>query len=84
MPVLFSFQQVREDLQRHTAGISDDQVWQRPSGLPSLGFQLWHIGGSVNRLLAYLAGDQLSPEQLQVVAPGIDRRRQLEKFIGSC
>jgi len=67
MPVLFSFQQVREDLQRHTAGLSDEQVWQRPEGLPSLGFQLRHIGGSVDRLLTYLAGEQLSPEQLQAL-----------------
>lgn len=67
MPVLFSFQQVREDLQRHTAGLSDEQVWQRPEGLPSLGFQLRHIGGSIDRLLTYLAGGQLSPEQLQAL-----------------
>lgn len=67
MPVLFSFQQVREDLQRHTAGLYDEQVWQRPEGLPSLGFQLRHIGGSIDRLLTYLAGGQLSPEQLQAL-----------------
>lgn len=67
MPVLFSFQQVREDLQRHTADLSDEQVWQRPEGLPSLGFQLRHIGGSIDRLLTYLAGGQLSPEQLQAL-----------------
>ncbi len=29
MPVFFSFQQVREDLAHHTAGLSQKQVWHR-------------------------------------------------------
>ncbi len=65
MPVLFSFQQVREDLKHHTAGLSDEQVWLRPGGLPPLGFHLRHIAGSVDRLLTYLLGEPLGPEQLQ-------------------
>lgn len=65
MPVLFSFQQVREELKHHTAGLSNEQVWSRPAGLPSLSFHLQHIAGSVDRLLTYLQGEALRPEQLQ-------------------
>jgi uncharacterized damage-inducible protein DinB len=73
-PVLHSFIQVREDLVRHTAGLSTDQVWRRVGAAPALGFQLRHIAGSVDRLVTYLCGDQLSEAQIAVLkseaAPG--------------
>ena len=63
-PVLHSFQQVREDLATHTAGLDDAAVWSRHGELPSLGFQLRHIAGSVERLTAYLMEEELTPEQI--------------------
>jgi uncharacterized damage-inducible protein DinB len=63
MPVFFSYAQVREDLQKHMAGISDEQVWA-PVGGNSLGFQLKHIAGSVDRITTYMLGRQLEAEQL--------------------
>jgi uncharacterized damage-inducible protein DinB len=63
-PVLYSFMQVREDLERHTAGLSMEQVWRRVGAVPALGFQLRHIAGSVDRLVTYLCGDQLSEAQI--------------------
>ena len=63
MPVFFSFQQVVEDLRRHTAGLTDDQIWQSTAG-GSLGFQLKHMAGSVDRLATYLSGRQLTDTQL--------------------
>ncbi len=64
MPVFYSFQLVREDLAVHTAGISQEQLWQRVGSLPSLGFHLRHIAGSVDRLTSYLMGESLSDEHL--------------------
>lgn len=64
MPVLFSFQQVREDIRTYTGDLTDEQVWRKVGGLPTLGFQLRHIAGSVDRLGTYLLGEQLSEEQL--------------------
>ena len=64
MPVFFSFAQVREDLKRHTAGLTDEQVWAT-IGTTSLGFHLQHLAGSVHRLSTYLAGQPISDEQLQ-------------------
>jgi uncharacterized damage-inducible protein DinB len=67
MPVFHSFAQVREDLAVHTAGVSDDALWRTVGPLPSLGFQLRHIAGSVDRLVTYLAGEELSPAQIEVL-----------------
>ena len=64
MPVFFSFIQVREDLIRYTAGISEEHVWQNVNGA-SLGFHLKHIAGSVDRLTTYLAGESLTKTQLE-------------------
>jgi uncharacterized damage-inducible protein DinB len=67
MPVFHSFAQVREDLARHTEGLADDDVWRRTGSLPSLGFQLRHIAGSVDRLVTYLCGDELTAAQIDAL-----------------
>ncbi len=64
MPVFFSFQQVREDLQTHTQGIGHEQLWRPVAGKHSLGYHLKHIAGSVDRLTTYLTGNQLAAAQL--------------------
>lgn len=63
-PVFFSFTQVREDLALHTAGLSTEAVWRQVGALPSLGFHLRHIAGSVDRLMTYLMEGEISPEQI--------------------
>ena len=67
MPVFFSFKQVREDLQRHVAGLRAEQIWKlMPGG--SLGFHLKHLAGSVDRLTTYLFCGQLTAGQLSSLA----------------
>ncbi len=66
-PVLHSFQQVRENLRTHTEGVADEAVWRDLGPIPTLGFQLRHIAGSVDRLTTYLMGGQVSPEQIAVL-----------------
>jgi uncharacterized damage-inducible protein DinB len=63
-PILYAFQQAREDLTTHTAGLTLEQIWATPHGLGSLGFHIRHIAGSTRRLSTYLEGNQLSEEQL--------------------
>jgi uncharacterized damage-inducible protein DinB len=63
-PLLYSFQMAREDLALHTAGLTTAQVWATPHGFNSVGFHLRHIAGSVDRLMTYVAGDQLSADQM--------------------
>ncbi len=63
-PVFYSFTLVRKDLARYTAGLSDEAVWRQVGTLPSLGFHLRHIAGSVDRLVTYLMGEQVTSEQI--------------------
>jgi uncharacterized damage-inducible protein DinB len=63
-PLLYTFQQAREDLDAHTEGLSLEQIWTRPHGFGSVGFHLRHIAGSTDRLMTYLEGRQLSGEQM--------------------
>ncbi|HZS56424.1 MAG TPA: DinB family protein [Bryobacteraceae bacterium] len=65
-PAFFTFAHVREDLARHCAGLTHEQVW-RTSTVASLGFHLKHLAGSVDRLTTYLVGSQLSEEQLRAM-----------------
>ena len=71
MPVFFSFEQVREDLARHTRNLSDEALWKHADPAKqggTIGFHLKHLAGSVDRLTTYLLGNQLSREQLQTLA----------------
>jgi len=67
-PALYSFQQTREDLARHTEGLAAAQVWARPHGLAPLGFHIRHIAGSVDRLTTYLDMHDLDEEQMSSLA----------------
>jgi len=63
-PLLYSFRMAREDLAKHTRGMSQADLWARPFGLTPAGFHIRHIAGSTDRLLTYLQGRELTPAQL--------------------
>jgi len=67
-PVLYTFQQAREDLARHVDGLSPAQIWARPNGFGSVGFHIRHIAGSTERLMSYLLGRDLTAAQMAAVA----------------
>ena len=67
-PVLYSFEQAREDLAGHTEGLTFEQIWATPHGFGSVGFHLRHIAGSTDRLMSYLKGDPLSEEQMATLS----------------
>jgi len=68
VPILFTFQQAREDLDRCTALLTETQLWATPYGLGSVAFHLRHIAGSTDRLMTYLRERQLTAEQLAMLA----------------
>jgi hypothetical protein len=80
-PMLRSFEQVREDLAKHIAALTDAQVWARPFGLAPVGFQLRHIAGSVDRLMTYAMGGALDAAQMtalrEEMTPGSSREALL-------
>lgn len=82
-PALFTFQQVREDLARHTMGLDVRQVWARPHGLAPLGFHLRHIAGSVDRLTTYLEGRQLDAAQMAALAAEMEPGATAEELLAA-
>jgi len=65
--VLHAFQAAEEDLSKWSAGLTDEEIHQRPAGLASVAFHLRHIPGSIDRLLTYAEDRHLSEEQLQTM-----------------
>src|SRR2546423_14376697 len=61
-PVAHSLLQVREEVGR-AAAVPAAQLWARPGGAASIGFHLKHLAGSLDRLLTYAAGKQLTSAQ---------------------
>jgi len=65
--VLHALELALDDLTKWTAGLTDAEIHSQPLGLPSVAFLLRHIAGSVDRILTYAEGNQLSQEQLAVL-----------------
>jgi len=65
--VLHALELALDDLTKWTAGLTDAEVHAHPLGLPSVAFHLKHIARSVDRILSYAEGSQLSAEQLVVL-----------------
>jgi uncharacterized damage-inducible protein DinB len=83
-PILYAFQQAREDLLRFTGGLTTAQLWARPHGFGSAGFHIRHIAGSTERLMSYVEERPLTPEQLAALEhehdPGMDRGQLLAEL----
>jgi|SRR5579872_4288904 len=62
--VLHALDLALDDMTKWTAGVTDAETHAQPLGLPSLAFHLRHIARSVDRILTYAEGGQLTAEQL--------------------
>ncbi|MGO9436085.1 MAG: DinB family protein [Terracidiphilus sp.] len=62
--VLHAFDLALDDITKWTEGLTDAEVHAKPLGLPSVAFHLRHIARSVDRILTYAEGGQLTAEQL--------------------
>jgi len=62
--VLHALDLALDDLSKWTEGLTDAEVHTQPLGLPAVAFYLRHIARSIDRLLSYAEGNQLSREQL--------------------
>jgi uncharacterized damage-inducible protein DinB len=70
-----------EDLTAFTKGLSDKETWARPYGLASVGFQLRHIAGSVDRLLTYALEGSLNETQLKALSQELDSGEPLSDLM---
>jgi uncharacterized damage-inducible protein DinB len=67
-PAAHALMQAALDIERAASGLTAEEVWSRPGGAPSAGFHMRHIAGSIDRLLTYARGSQLSAEQFRALA----------------
>jgi uncharacterized damage-inducible protein DinB len=67
-PAAHALLQASIDIEHAAAPLTAKEVWLTPGGAPSVGFHLRHIAGSIDRLLTYARGWQLSAEQLRAVS----------------
>jgi uncharacterized damage-inducible protein DinB len=81
--LLYSFQQAREDFEYFTTGLTADQLWARPNGLASVGFHARHIAGSIDRLLTYARGEQLTSAQLSYLKTEAEPVRDVIAWLAS-
>ena len=70
--VVHALELAGEDLQRWCGGLSDKEINVRPGPLPAVAFYLRHIRGSLDRLLTYAEGRDLSAEQLAAMKTEMD------------
>ncbi len=70
--VLHALELAREDVSHWTEGRSEAELHARPFGLASVAYHLRHIARSLDRLLTYAEGRQLSASQLAGLAGEMD------------
>jgi len=62
-PVAHSLLQIREEIEPAVLPLSNGELWARPGGAASVGFHLRHLAGSLDRLLTYARGEELTEAQ---------------------
>jgi uncharacterized damage-inducible protein DinB len=72
--VLHALELAREDLERWCDGLNDEELHARPGGIAPVAFHLRHIARSMDRLLTYAEGNQLSTEQVSVMKAEMEPR----------
>jgi uncharacterized damage-inducible protein DinB len=70
--ILHALELTAEDATRWTRDLTEAQLFERPAGLPPIAFHLRHIVRSLDRLLTYAEGQQLSDVQLSMLKTEIE------------
>jgi hypothetical protein len=74
-PVAHSLLQVREEIEG-VASLTSAALWARPGDVASIGFHLKHLAGSLDRLMTYALGKQLTVRQYEYLAA--EEQQQVE------
>src|SRR4051812_26573221 len=67
-PVAHALLQAREEVIAEMARFPENQLWQRPAGVASVGFHLQHLTGVLDRLFTYAQGKGLDEDQAKSLA----------------
>lgn len=65
--LLYSFEHARQDIVLWTEDLTTEQLWRRSGEVAPVGFHVLHMVGSIDRLLTYAGGGQLSGEQMRAL-----------------
>ncbi len=65
MPAAHALRQSIVDLQSSAASLTAEELTARPNDAPSAAFHLRHIAGSIDRLLTYARGEELTETQFE-------------------
>jgi uncharacterized damage-inducible protein DinB len=84
MPAAHAFVQVQRELPQLLAGLSVEQIWQRPGASTSIGYHAVHLAGATDRLLTYARGQQLSPAQLETMQAERTQANLTAEWIVDC
>jgi len=63
-PAAHALLQANAEIREALQGFPSSLLWEKPSGVASVGFHLRHIPGVLDRLFTYAEGNMLSAEQL--------------------
>ena len=66
--ILHALELADEDIERWCSDLDDSEMEVRPFGIAPVGFHLRHIARSLDRLLSYAEGEQLSADQLAALS----------------
>jgi uncharacterized damage-inducible protein DinB len=78
--VLHALELAGEDLERWCGTLSDAQLNARPAGIAPVAFHLRHIARSIDRLLTYAEGYQLSDAQIAAMKSELDAGAKHEEL----
>jgi hypothetical protein len=67
LPVAHALLQAEEELERLLDRVPAATLWAAPGAAASAGYHVRHLIGSLDRLLTYARGDQLSDRQVQTL-----------------
>jgi hypothetical protein len=70
--VLHALELAKEDLEKWCGTLTQAELNARPAGLPPVSFHLRHIARSVDRLLTYAEGVELTGEQIAALKGEMD------------
>jgi uncharacterized damage-inducible protein DinB len=78
--VLHALQLASEDVERWCGTLTEEELNAEPFGLPSVAFQIHHLSGSIDRLLAYAEGKSLDEKQIQALKSEHTKASRTELF----
>ncbi|HTX77044.1 MAG TPA: DinB family protein [Terracidiphilus sp.] len=79
--VLHAMELALDDIRKWTEDLTTDEIYSEPLGLPSIAFHLRHIKNSIDRILTYAEGNQLSEGQLAALKAEQPDARKGDNFV---